>query len=56
MYVRLPQKQKGRKAAVREGEWQVISSMGQRFLLLMGGNCYAETQESGLLTRYGPCF
>lgn len=56
MYVRrLPQKQKGRKAVVREGEWEVLSSMGQRFLLLMGGNC-GETKESGLLTRYGPCF
>lgn len=53
MYVRrLPQKQKGRKAVVREGDWGVISSMGQRFLLLMGGNCFAETEESGLLARY----
>lgn len=53
MYIRrLPQKQKGRKGVVREGEWEVISSMGQRFLLLRGRNCCAETKESGLLTRY----
>lgn len=48
---RLPQKHKGRKAVVREGEWEVVSSMGQRFLLLMGGYCCAVTKESGLLTR-----
>lgn len=53
MYVRrLPQKQKRGKAVVREGEWKVISSVGERFLLLMGGNCSADTKESGLLTRY----
>lgn len=53
MYVtRLPEKQKGGKAVVREGEWEVISSMGERFLLLMGGNCCAVTEEFGLLTRY----
>lgn len=53
MYVRrLPQKHRGRKAVMREGEWEVVSSVGQRFLLLMGGNCCAGTNDSGLLTRH----